>query len=60
VALNLATRWRAAGHEVTIVLGRSGGNRPCSAPALDYWSIPTKLSTSYSCLATLMLSLLPR
>ena len=45
VALNLATRWQAAGHEVTIVLGRSGGNRPCSAPALDYWSIPTKLST---------------
>lgn len=46
VALGLATQWRGAGHEVTVVLGRSGGSGLCSAPALDYWSIPTRLSTA--------------
>ncbi|EJL35014.1 glycosyltransferase [Novosphingobium sp. AP12] len=45
VALGLAARWRNASHEVTIVLGRSGGSNLCSAPALDYWSIPSRLST---------------
>ncbi|HUD30119.1 MAG TPA: glycosyltransferase [Novosphingobium sp.] len=45
VALGLATCWRAAGHEVTVVLGRGGGSGLCSAPPLDYWSIPTRLST---------------
>lgn len=45
VALGLATRWRGAGHEVTIVRGRSGGSGLCSAPALDYWSIPSRVST---------------
>lgn len=45
VALGLATRWRGSGHEVTIVLGRSGGTGLCSAPALDYWSIPSRVST---------------
>jgi glycosyltransferase involved in cell wall biosynthesis len=45
VALGLATRWRNAGHEVTIVLGRSGGSGLGSVPPLDYWSIPTRLAT---------------
>ncbi|MEE4451415.1 glycosyltransferase [Novosphingobium resinovorum] len=46
VALGLATQWRAAGHEVTVVLGRSAGSGLCSAPALDYWTVPTRLSTA--------------
>lgn len=51
VALGLAAQWRAAGHDVTIVLGRKGnagygGAGLCSAPALDYWSVPTRLSTA--------------
>lgn len=51
VALGLAIQWREAGHEVTVVLGRQGnsghgGSGLCSAPALDYWSVPTRLSTA--------------
>lgn len=46
VALGLATQWRSAGHQVTVVLGRSGGSGLSSAPALDYWSVPTRLSTA--------------
>ncbi len=46
VALGLATQWRECGHEVTIVLGRSGGSNLCSAPPLDYWSLPTRLATA--------------
>ncbi|WP_404477872.1 glycosyltransferase [Novosphingobium sp. BL-52-GroH] len=46
VALGLAGCWHNAGHEVTVVLGRSGGSGLCSAPPLDYWSIPTRLSTA--------------
>jgi glycosyltransferase involved in cell wall biosynthesis len=42
VALGLAAQWREAGHEVTVVLGRPGGAGLCSAPALDYWSLPTR------------------
>lgn len=45
VALALAVEWQRAGHAVTIVLGRSGGSSLCSAPPLDYWHIPTRLST---------------
>lgn len=46
VALGLAAQWHEAGHEVTIVLGRQGGTGLCSVPALDYWSLPTRLSTA--------------
>ncbi len=47
VALGLATCWSAAGHDVTVVLGRRGGTDLCSAPRLTYWSIPTQLSTRH-------------
>lgn len=43
VALGLATQWRDAGHDVTVVLGRGRVTGLCSAPALDYWQIPTGL-----------------
>ncbi|HKT86252.1 MAG TPA: glycosyltransferase [Novosphingobium sp.] len=46
VALGLASEWERAGHRVTIVLGRSGSANLCSAPPLDYWQIPTRLSTA--------------
>lgn len=46
VALSLATQWRDAGHDVTIILGRTGGAGLCSAPPLDYWRIPTHWSTT--------------
>lgn len=46
VALGLAAQWRQAGHEVTIVLGRSGGPHLVSAPALDYWQIPSRVTTA--------------
>lgn len=46
VALGLASEWRRAGHQVTIVLGRSGSSDLCAAPALDYWRIPTRLPTA--------------
>ena len=43
VALNLATAWRKAGHEVVVVLGRTGGHGPACAPDLAYWRLPTDL-----------------
>lgn len=46
VALGLATEWQRAGHQVTVVLGRSGSPDLCSAPPLDYWQIPTRLPTT--------------
>jgi len=46
VALGLASEWDRAGHRVTVVLGRSGCANLCSAPALDYWKIPTRLPTA--------------
>lgn len=46
VALGLASEWQAAGHQVTVVLGRSGSANLCSAPPLDYWQIPTRLPTA--------------
>ncbi|MCJ2186294.1 glycosyltransferase [Novosphingobium beihaiensis] len=46
VALGLASEWDRAGHEVTVVLGRSGSPNLCSAPALDYWRIPTRFPTA--------------
>ncbi|MCJ2177774.1 glycosyltransferase [Novosphingobium album (ex Hu et al. 2023)] len=46
VALGLATEWDRAGHQVTVVLGRPGSPNLCSAPALDYWRIPTRLPTA--------------
>lgn len=36
VGLRLAERWQAAGHEVTVVLGRDRGPTRPEAPALDY------------------------
>jgi glycosyltransferase involved in cell wall biosynthesis len=46
VALSLAAQWQQAGHEVTIVLGRSGSPNLASAPALDYWQIPSRVPTA--------------
>jgi Glycosyltransferase len=46
VALGLAIEWQRTGHHVTVVLGRTGSANLCSAPALDYWRIPTRLSTA--------------
>lgn len=46
VALGLAAQWRQAGHQVTIVLGRSGSPHLASAPALDYWQIPSRVPTA--------------
>lgn len=46
VALGLALEWQGAGHEVTIVLGRSGSPALCSAPPLNYWQIPTRIPTA--------------
>src|SRR4030095_15095218 len=46
VALNLATQWHEAGHEVTIILGRSDGSALSSAAPLGYWSIPTRFRTA--------------
>lgn len=46
VALGLASEWDRAGHRVTVVLGRPGSPRLCSAPPLDYWRIPTRLPTA--------------
>ncbi len=47
VALNLAQAWRDAGHEVVVVLGRTGGRGPACVPDLDYWRIPTRLGTAH-------------
>lgn len=46
VALGLAMEWQRNGHEVKVVLGRSGSANLCSAPPLDYWQIPTGLPTA--------------
>ena len=46
VALGLASEWDRAGHQVTIVLGRSASANLCSAPPLNYWQIPTRLPTA--------------
>ncbi|MGH6746845.1 glycosyltransferase [Novosphingobium sp.] len=46
VALGLAAQWQQAGHAVTIVLGRSGCSHLASAPALDYWQIPSRVPTA--------------
>ncbi|TCM22163.1 glycosyltransferase involved in cell wall biosynthesis [Novosphingobium sp. PhB165] len=46
VALGLATQWDRAGHQVTIVLGRSGSSHLTSAPALDYWKLPAPFPTA--------------
>lgn len=46
VALGLASQWDRAGHQVTVVLGRPGSPNLCSAPALDYWRIPTRMPTA--------------
>lgn len=46
VALNLAQAWRDAGHEVVVVLGRTGGWGPACVPDLDYWRIPIRLGTA--------------
>lgn len=45
VALNLASEWHDDGHDVTVVLGRSGSGQLASAPPLDYWRIPTRMRT---------------
>jgi len=47
VGMSLASQWQAAGHRVTVVLGRGGGSSSlCSAPPLDYWSIATRWPTA--------------
>ncbi|WP_188818347.1 glycosyltransferase [Novosphingobium indicum] len=47
VALNLASAWRAAGHDVRVVLGRDEGADRSRAPCdLDYWSLPSRISTA--------------
>ncbi|MCT2399558.1 glycosyltransferase [Novosphingobium mangrovi (ex Huang et al. 2023)] len=46
VALGLAVEWQRAGHDVTVVLGRSGSPNLCTAPPLDYWRIPTRFPTA--------------
>lgn len=46
VALGLAMQWDRAGHDVTIVLGRSGSAHLTSAPALDYWQLGAPFPTA--------------
>lgn len=46
VALGLAVQWDRAGHDVTIVLGRSASSHLTSAPALDYWQLPAPFPTA--------------
>jgi glycosyltransferase involved in cell wall biosynthesis len=46
VGLRLAERWQAAGHEVTVVLGRDRGPTRPQAPALDYVTRPEPFSTA--------------
>lgn len=46
VALGLAMQWDRAGHDVTIVLGRSGSSHLTSAPPLDYWQLPAPFPTA--------------
>lgn len=45
VGLGLAGEWDRSGHQVTVVLGRSGSANLCSAPPLHYWQVPTRFST---------------
>jgi glycosyltransferase involved in cell wall biosynthesis len=45
VGLRLAERWQAAGHEVTVILGRDRGAARAQAPALDYRTRPEPFST---------------
>ena len=46
VGLRLAEAWQAAGHEVTVVLGRDRGPTRAQAPALDYRTRPEPFSTA--------------
>lgn len=46
VGLRLAERWQAAGHEVTVVLGRDRGPARQQAPALRYVTRPEPFSTA--------------
>lgn len=46
VALNLAVAWQNAGHDVVVVLGRTGGHNPACVPDLHYWRMPTDLPTA--------------
>jgi len=46
VGLRLAERWQAAGHEVTVVLGRDRGPTRPQAPTLDYRTRPEPFSTA--------------
>lgn len=46
VGLRLAERWQAAGHEVTVVLGRDRGPTRGQAPALRYVTQPEPFSTA--------------
>lgn len=46
VALRLAARWEAAGHEVLIILGRDAGRCRQEAPSLDYRAVPEPLPTA--------------
>ena len=46
VGLRLAEAWQAAGHEVTVVLGRDRGPTRHSVPALDYRTRPEPFSTA--------------
>ncbi len=46
VALRLAERWQAAGHDVTVVLGRDDARRS-KAPQLKYRVIPTRFTTAW-------------
>lgn len=46
VGLRLAERWHAAGHEVTVVLGRNRGPTRAQAPSLRYVTRPEPFSTA--------------
>lgn len=46
VALGLAMQWDRAGHDVTVVLGRSGSSHLTSAPPLDYWQLRAPFPTT--------------
>lgn len=46
VGLRLAESWQAAGHEVTVVLGRDRGPTRDQAPALPYVTRPEPFSTA--------------
>lgn len=46
VGLRLAAEWQAAGHQVTVVLGRDAGPTRAQAPALDYRTRPEPIPTA--------------